>query len=163
MGNLVFLYASIVYMSSKILHFIILGSLMFGFGIKSHAQSDSIPVVIADIFYMQYPYATDAVAKEKKNVIAVDFKMKGENYHAYYKDGNWRYTLMDYAFERLSKKVQQSFKESKYGGIEIGETKVVYFSGGYEEYRIKLKGGNINNKYVYLSESGKIVRPSYIE
>lgn len=126
----------------------------------SNAQDDKVPAGISDLFYMQYPYATNIKVNKKWRVAEVDFIMKGEHYLASYEKNEWQYSLMDYDYNRLPSKVKKGFKKTKYGNADVLQTTIVYLPSGYEEYRIKLKGDSFNNRYIYLNESGRVIRVS---
>ncbi len=130
---------------------------LFGF---SHAQDEKVPQGISDLFYMQYPYATNIKVNKKWRASEVDFKMKGEHYLASYEKNEWRYSLMDYDYNRLPSKVKKGLKSTKYGKKDVLETTLVYLPSGIEEYRIKLKNDSFNNRYIYLNENGKMIRVS---
>ena len=86
--------------------------------------------------------------------------MKGEHYLASYEKNEWRYSLMDYDYNRLPSKVKKSLKSTKYGNKDVLETTLVYLPSGFEEYRIKLNDDSFNNRYIYLNENGKAIRVS---
>lgn len=123
-----------------------------------NAQDDKIPPGISDLFYMQYPYATNIKVNKKWRAVDVDFYMKGEHYMAVYQKNEWKYSLMDYSYNRLPAKVKREFKKTRYGKRDVLETTLVYVPGGYEEYRIKLKEDSFNNRYIYLNDKGKVTR-----
>lgn len=126
----------------------------------SDAQDDKVPTGISDLFYMQYPYATNIKVNKKWRVSEVNFTMKGERYLASYEKNEWQYSLMDYEYNRLPARVKKGFKNTRYGKNDILETALVYLPSGYEEYRIKLKDDSLNNRYIYLNENGKVIRVS---
>ena len=129
----------------------------------SNAQDDKVPSGISDLFYMQYPYATNVKVDKKWRSANVDFSMKGEHYFAVYEKNEWQYSLMDYSYNRLPAKVKKGFKNTRFGKKDVLETTLIYLPSGYEEYRLKLKNDSFNNRYIYLNESGKVIRVSPVK
>lgn len=131
-------------------------------GFNAKAQSENVPSSIADIFYLQYPYASNIKVDKKERSVLVDFIMKNESYHAVYEKSEWKFTLMDYDYQRLPAKVKAEFKKTQYAENEVLETAVIYTPNGFEEYRIKLKNNELRNRYIYFNEKGRLIRQSPI-
>lgn len=127
-----------------------------------NAQNENMPAAISDQFYLQYPYASNIKVNKKNRYILVDFIMKNESYHAVYEKAVWKYTLMDYGYERLPAKVKKHFKKTQYAAKEVLETDVIYMPNGYEEYRLRFKNDTLHNRYIYFNEKGRLIRQSPI-
>lgn len=127
-----------------------------------NAQGPGVPNGIADLFYIQYPYATDLKCAVSGNRTVVDFLMKNEKYEAIYKKNEWEYTVMDFSFDRLPEKIKTGFRRSRLADAVVANVDVVYIPSGYETYRFQLKDAGATKKYHYFSESGRLLHtPPY--
>ncbi|MCF3108938.1 hypothetical protein LL912_09125 [Niabella sp. CC-SYL272] len=119
------------------------------------AQVPGVPTGIAELFYIQYPYATDLKCRVNGNRTVVDFLMKNEQYEAIYKKNEWEYTVMSFSFDRLPEKIKSGFRRSRLDAAHVADVDVVYIPSGYETYRLLLKNADTTPRYHYFSESGK--------
>ena len=127
-----------------------------------NAQVPAVPNTIADLFYIQYPYATDLKCAVSGNRTIVDFLMKNEKYEAIYKKNEWEYTVMDFSFDRLPEKIKTGFRRSRLADEIVENVDVVYIPSGYETYRFQLKDADAAKKYHYFSESERLLHtPPY--
>ncbi|SDC08144.1 hypothetical protein [Niabella drilacis] len=126
-------------------------------GAHAAAQATGIPGDIAELFYIQYPYATDLKCLVKEGRTTIDFLMKNEKYEAVYKKSEWKYTIMDFSFDRLPEKIKAGFRRSRLGTAVVADVDVVYVPSGYETYRFQLQDTLSAKKYHYFSESGKLL------
>lgn len=122
---------------------------------ETKAQSAGVPKGIAELFYIQYPYATDLKCRINGNRTVVDFLMKNEQYEAIYKKNEWAYTTMNFSFDRLPEKIKSGFRRSHLDAADVADVDVVYIPSGYETYRLLLKNADTMPRYHYFSESGK--------
>jgi hypothetical protein len=139
----------------KMIFFILLCSLINSDPVN--AQTDNLPKEIAEQFYMQYPYATELNCSVEGATAIVHFIMKKEKYKAVYKRAVWEYTLMDFNFDRLSEKVKEGFRRSRFAQQDVESVDIVYVPSGFETYRFKLKKTVDNKKYHYFNESGRLL------
>ncbi|WP_300597979.1 hypothetical protein [Niabella sp.] len=122
---------------------------------RAAAQNTAVPKGIADLFYIQYPYATDLRCMVNGNRTVVDFLMKNEQYEAIYKKNEWAYTIMNFSFDRLPEKIKTGFRRSRLATSSVTDVDVVYIPSGYETYRLLLKTADTMPRYHYFSESGR--------
>jgi len=128
-------------------------------GVK--AQGDEVPVAVMDAFGQQYRLAEGAVFKDDLLKITVQFRLEGEQMKAFYtRSGQWKHTEKEWSFDKLPEAVKDGFRKSKYADREIEETKVVYRAGGTERYRVKVKKGSLQKKYLYFNEEGRLMEES---
>ncbi|MCD2422797.1 hypothetical protein LQ567_08495 [Niabella pedocola] len=123
--------------------------------LPAKAQNISVPKGIAELFYIQYPYATDLKCRVNGNRTVVDFLMKNEQYEAIYKKNEWAYTAMNFSFDRLPEKIKSGFRRSRLDAADVEDVDVIYIPSGYETYRLLLKNAETTPRYQYFSESGK--------
>ena len=127
---------------------------------NSSAQSLKLPRTIDDLFSFQYPYATNVTLAKKGKSIYVDFTMLNECYHAVYERDEWKYSVMNYSFERLPLNVKLGFMNTRFSKSEVSETSVVFLPSNILEYRLRIKQGGLNNRYVFFNENGRPIRYS---
>ncbi|MBO9595022.1 MAG: hypothetical protein J7599_19110 [Niabella sp.] len=124
-------------------------------GLQAKAQDTGVPKGIAELFYIQYPYATDLKCRVNGSRTVVDFLMKNEQYEATYKKNEWAYTTMNFSFDRLPEKIKSGLRRSRLDADDVADVDVVYIPSGYETYRLLLKNTETMPRYQYFSESGK--------
>jgi len=76
----------------------------------------------------------------------------------YSNKGVWKSTIKDWTFEQVPAAVSEGFKKSKYADRRIEETKILYLPGNVEEYRIKVKKNDVEKKYLFFSDKGRLIR-----
>ncbi|MGJ7032873.1 hypothetical protein [Niabella hirudinis] len=126
-------------------------------GAYAGAQNAGVPRAIADLFYIQYPYATDLKCLVKGGRTTIDFLMKNEKYEAVYKKNEWKYTVMDFSFDRLPEKIKAGFRQSRLGDAVVADVDILSIPSGYETYRFQLQDTPAAKRYHYFSESGKLL------
>ena len=125
------------------------------------AQGDEVPVAVMDAFGQQYRLAEGAVFKDDLLKVSVEFRLQGEQIKAFYtRKGQWKHTEKEWHFDKLPQAVQDGFRKSRYADREVEETKVIYRAGGTERYRVKVKKGSLQKKYLYFNEEGRLLEES---
>lgn len=112
-------------------------------------------------FSRQYPKAENIEWSNDVVEVSVQFEMNGENMIAIYNNnGIWKSTMKNLDFEKLPESVKDGFKKSKFADRKIPETKIIYYPGDVIQYRIKVEKNDVEKKYIYFSEEGKLMRES---
>lgn len=123
----------------------------------SFAQGDDVPAGVKETFKIQYPAAEDVAYKDNLITINVHFTQSGEKLIANYtRKGKWKETEKDWTFEQLPADVKDGFDKSKYAGWKVGETKMIFRSGGTERYRIKAEKSDLQKKYLFFNKNGRL-------
>ena len=129
------------------------------FSIFSFAQSKlKIPESVKETFTSQYPDAENVTYEDNLVSVQVHFQVNGEKMKASYNTkGRWKDTEKDWSFDQLPDSVKDGFQKSKYADWKVVETKVIYRPGGADRYRIKVEKSDLQKKYVYFNEAGRLV------
>ncbi len=123
------------------------------------AQVTSIPEAAKENFAKQYPEAKNVEWDNDVVNVNVRFDINDEHMNAEYSNkGIWKSTVKDYTYDQLPAAVQEGFKKSKYADRKVTETKVVYYPGNVEQYRIKTEKNDLQKKYLFFNEDGRLIR-----
>lgn len=123
------------------------------------AQITKVPQAAKDNFEKQYPKAVNVEWYNDIISATVLFEIDDESMNAEYNNkGIWKSTEKTIAYEKLPATVVDGFKKSKYGDRTISETKIIYYPGDVKQYRIKAEKNDIEKKYVFFDEKGRLVR-----
>jgi hypothetical protein len=126
---------------------------------SSFAQVTKVPPSAKDNFAKQYPKAEDVEWTNDVVNVNVRFTLDGETMNAEYNNkGIWKSTLQDASFENLPAAVQDGFSKSKYADREVNDTKIVHYPGNVTQYRIRAEKNDVEKKYLFFNENGKLVR-----
>jgi len=127
----------------------------------SYSQVTSVPQSARDNFAKQYPAAQDVKWENDIVNVNVRFTQDGESMNAEYSNkGIWKNTFQNTSFEKLPAEVQDGFKKSKYADREVTDTKIIYLPANITQYRIKAEKNDVEKKYLYFDEAGKLIRDS---
>jgi hypothetical protein len=124
-----------------------------------NAQQSKISNAVAETFYQQYPYATNVSLNTYQKSVFIGFEMKGELYSAFYKNDEWKYTVMNYLYEKLPVRIKENYSIGKYKNRNILQTVVVFLPSGNEQFRLTVMNKN-NLRYIYYSEKGRFLKQS---
>ena len=128
---------------------------------STYAQLRKIPAEVTDAFKAKYPNSNAVEWKDKLKVFQVNFEMKDEDYQARFNSkGEWQETEKFIERKKLSSDVNDGFNKSKYSDWEVKEVSFIEKKDGTEQYRILVKKSDIEKKYLFFNESGKLVKDS---
>jgi Putative beta-lactamase-inhibitor-like, PepSY-like len=136
--------------------------IMAVFANNAMAQITKVPQAAKDNFEKQYPNAENA--KWYNDIISatVLFEINGESMNAEYNNkGIWKSTEKTITYEKLPAAVIDGFKKSKYADRTVSETKIIYYPGNVMQYRIKAEKNDVEKKYVFFDETGRLVRDAF--
>lgn len=123
------------------------------------AQITSVPQTAKDNFEKQYPGATNVDWDNDLVHVNVNFMYNGEEMNAEYNNkGIWRNTSKATTYDSLPEPVKDGFSKSKYADRTVSDTKIIYLPGDVIQYRIKAEKNDVEKKYLYFDEKGKLVR-----
>jgi hypothetical protein len=142
----------------KALRFILVISSFFTLH-NLNAQVTSIPEQAKTNFASQYPTAESVEWDNDLVNVNVRFILNGEKMNAEYNNrGIWKSTLKDWTYDQLPEAVKDGFKKSKFAEREVTDVKVVYLPGNVEQYRLKAEKNDVQKKYLYFNQEGRLVR-----
>jgi len=127
------------------------------------AQVREIPEIVELHFTNQYPKASKIDFKDYVVKIQVHFELDGDQMMATYSNkGIWKGSEKVWEFEKLPHEVMDGFEKSKYAGDdwEVDETVILYLPGNVEQYRLRVKKNDLQKKYLFFNEKGRLVRTS---
>lgn len=123
------------------------------------AQVTKIPPSAKENFARQYPAASDVVWNNEILDVNVQFDMNGKRMNAFYNNkGIWKNTLQDTEYDQLPATVIDGFNKSKYVERSVTETKIIFLPGDVIQYRIKAERNDIEKKYLFFNEKGRLIR-----
>ncbi len=142
----------------KLLRFPFLITLIFFFN-EGFAQVTKVPQIAKDNFAKQYPKAENTEWTNAIISVNVQFELNGKSMNAEYNNkGIWKSTLQDESYDKLPADVQDGFKKSKYSDREVTDTKMIYYPGDVIQYRIKAEKNDVEKKYLFFDENGRLLR-----
>jgi len=125
----------------------------------STAQVTKIPPAAKENFAQQYPAATNAVWDNDILDVNVHFELNSKTLNAFYNNkGIWKNTLQDIEYDQLPPAVIDGFNKSKYVERIATETKIVFYPGNVTQYRIKAEKNDVEKKYLFFNEKGRLLR-----
>jgi hypothetical protein len=123
------------------------------------AQITKVAQVAKDNFAKQYPNAENAEWTNDVVNANVHFELNNENMNALYNNkGIWKSTLKESDFDKLPSTVKDGFNKSKYADRTVSDTKIIYYPGDIIQYRIKVEKNDVEKKYTYFDENGRLMR-----
>ena len=129
------------------------------FSISSFSQVTRVPQVAKDNFARQYPEAREVNWDNDVINVNVRFELNGERMNAEYSNkGIWKKTEKDWEFDKLPDDVKDGFDKSKYADRDVVETVIVYLPGDVEQYRLKVEKNDLQKKYLFFDEDGRLIR-----
>jgi hypothetical protein len=129
------------------------------FSISSFSQVTKVPQVAKDNFARQYPEARDVNWDNDLINVNVRFELNGERMNAEYSNrGIWKKTEKSWDFDKLPDDVKDGFDKSKYADRDVVETVLVYLPGDVQQYRLKVEKNDLQKKYLFFDEDGRLMR-----
>ena len=137
----------------------LLVSLFLFLSISSFSQVTKVPQVAKDNFARQYPEARDVNWDNDVINVSVRFELNGERMNAEYSNkGIWKKTEKDWDYDKLPDDVKDGFDKSKYADREVVETVIVYLPGDVQQYRLKVEKNDLQKKYLFFDDDGRLIR-----
>ena len=123
------------------------------------AQVTKISEQVKENFTSQYPDAQNIRWFNDVVKVNVQFEIGDDKMDAQYTNkGIWRNTLKMISFDDLPDEVKDGFDKSKYAGREVTDVRIVYLPDEIIQYRIKTEKNNVQRKYLYFNEEGRLLR-----
>jgi hypothetical protein len=127
--------------------------------IASFAQIREVPEPVKNAFTAKYAAAQDVEYKDYLTGVNVHFRLGNERMIAKFDNkGGWKETEKDWNFDQFNPDIKDGFKKSKYAEWNIEEAAIVYARDGSEKYRVKVGKSDVQKKYLYFNENGRLVR-----
>lgn len=142
----------------------ILAILLFSFiGFSAvHAQLRKVPAEVTNAFKDKYASAENVEWKDKLTAFQAEFTLDGKSMTASFSDdGTWKSSETNLGMADLPASVADGFKKSKYADWQTGD-KVVQISesGKPVMFRVYVKKSDVQQKYLFFNESGKLEKES---
>lgn len=123
------------------------------------AQITSVPEQAKENFAKQYPAATGVKWSNDIVNVNVEFDLDGEHMNAEYSNkGIWKSTQKEWSYDKLTAAVKDGFQKSKYADREVADVKVIYLPGDVVQYRLKVEKNDLQKKFLYFNEKGRLLR-----
>jgi len=125
------------------------------------AQIRKIPAEVITAFEKQYPSAQTVEYKDVLTSVNVHFVMDSIKMNARYTNGGeWKETEKEWNYYNLPQEVKDGYMKSKYadGEWEVKETTVILLPGDVEQYRLRVDKGDIQKRYLYFDQYGRLLR-----
>ena len=123
------------------------------------AQVTKIPPAAKENFTQQYPGASNVEWDNEILDVNVHFELDGKKMNAFYSNkGIWKSTLQDALYDSLPAAVIDGFNKSKYVERSVTESKIVFYPGNVTQYRIKAEKNDVEKKYLFFNEKGRLLR-----
>jgi uncharacterized protein (DUF952 family) len=124
------------------------------------AQVRKIPPAVTEAFARQYPAARDVSYRDMLTGYQVEFVLDSTNMIAKYTNkGEWKETEKDWDYDQLSGEVRDGFQKSKYANEwQVKETAIIYMPDGSERYRVKIEKNDVQKKYLFFDQKGRLIR-----
>jgi hypothetical protein len=134
-------------------------ALLLLLSVSSFSQVTKVPQVAKDNFARQYPEAREVSWDNDVINVNVRFELNGERMNAEYSNkGIWKKTEKDWDYDKLPDDVKDGFDKSKYADREVVETVIVYLPGDVQQYRLKVEKNDVQKKYLFFDEDGRLIR-----
>lgn len=131
----------------------------FFLSFKTYSQVTSVPEQAKENFAKQYPEAKNVDWDNAVVNVNVRFELNGDKMNAAYNNkGIWKNTVQDFSYNSLPAPVQDGFKKSKYSDRNVTDTKKIFYPGEVIQYRLKVEKNDLQKKYLFFNESGRLIR-----
>ncbi len=130
-------------------------------GTASFAQLRKEPAAVTDALKAKFPNSNAVEWKDKLKVFQANFEMRDEDYQARFNSkGEWQETEKNIEQDKLPSAVNDGFSKSKFSEWEVKEVSYIEKKDGSTLYRILVKKNDIEKKYLFFNESGKLTKDS---
>ena len=131
-----------------------------GLAVSAQAQFRSIPADVTGALQKQYPGASKVSWSDKLSYFQATFSLDtGGVFTARYgSKGEWRGTDEIITKDQIPATVLDGYSKSKYSGDwkDTGYTRV-YLPAGGVQYKILIRKGSVQKKYLLFSDTGKMI------
>ena len=135
--------------------------LLFFMVAEGIAQVTSVPGQAKENFAKQYPDAENVEWDNDIIHVNVRFRLGDDEMNAEYNNkGVWKSTLKESNYEDLPTEVKDGFMKSKFAGRDISDVKVVYLPGNIIQYRLKAEKNDVQKKFLWFNDRGRLIRDS---
>ncbi|MGI8951422.1 MAG: PepSY-like domain-containing protein [Chitinophagaceae bacterium] len=126
----------------------------------SQAQIRKIPFEVTDALKAKYPTAEKVEWKDKLSYFEAQFNLDGiKTYADFSSKGEWQETDKELNFDALPAAVKDGYNKSKYTtDWKTGSVVEIKKPDGSTQYRIYIEKNDVQKKYLYFSEDGKLIR-----
>lgn len=125
------------------------------------AQIRKIPAAVTEAFKTKYPQAKNVEWKDRLTFFQASFELDGAAHHARFNNkGEWDQTEKEISQSDLPEAVNEGFDKSKYSDWEVSSVAWIQYKDEHIEYRVLVKRSNLEKKYLYFNENGKLLRDS---
>ena len=133
---------------------------LISFSFASFAQLRKIPAEVTDAFSKKYPRAEDVEYKDVLTSIHVHFVQDSIQYIAkFHPKGEWKETEKLVNYDHLSAELRDGFQKSKFAQEwKVKEAVVLYLPSGAEQIRLKVEKNEVQKKYLFYDEKGRLLR-----
>ncbi len=133
-------------------------SLVIGLG-SITAQLRKVPAEVTDAFKEKFPNATKVEWKDKLSAFQASYEEEGVHYTAKFTSkGEWLQTEKDIEETALPAAVKDGFDKSKFTEWELKSVSRIDNKDNTVQYRIFVKKSNVEKKYLYFNEDGRLVK-----
>ena len=126
------------------------------------AQIRKIPSEVTNAFAAKYPEAKDVEWKDNMSNFSARFMSANSTKceASFNGKGKWQSTEEILQETALPAEVKDGFSKSKYSDREVTEVVKIQKNEGETRYRLLVKKNNVEKKYLYFNEGGKLVKES---
>jgi len=127
--------------------------------LSASSQIRKIPEEVTAAFESKFPEAKRISWKDNLTNFEASFKLKGtETIAKFNAKGEWLVTEKKVEYIGLPPAVQDGFKKSKYSDWETKGVKMIDENDRELVYRILVKKNDVQRKYLYFNDDGKLLR-----
>lgn len=132
------------------------------FGFSSFAQIRKTPAAVSQAFEKQYPNTSKVQYEDNLINVQVHFVSDSGKMTAKYNgDGEWKETEREYRYEELPADVKTGFDKSKYAtDWKVKETAIIYLPNNEVRYRVKVEKNDLQKKYLFFDNNGRLIKDS---
>lgn len=123
-------------------------------------QIRKIPSEVTTAFEKQYPAAQEVEYKDILTSIHVHFLQDSIRMIAKYNNkGEWKETEKETSFDTAPPEIADGYQKSKYADEwRVTEASYILLPGGGVNYRIKIEKSDLQKKYLFFNDKGRLIR-----
>lgn len=123
------------------------------------AQLRKVPAEVTEAFREKFPHADKVEWKDKLSAFQASYEEDGVHYTAKFNSkGEWLQTEKDIEEDALPGAVKDGFDKSKFTEWELKSVSRIESKDNAVQYRIFVKKSNVEKKYLYFNEEGRLIR-----
>jgi hypothetical protein len=129
---------------------------------NSFAQIRKIPSVVTDSLSAEFPDAKNVEWGDRISVFEATFNMDTHKYQVSFNSkGNWKKTEKYLTEDEVPAGVKEGLNKSKYADEwEVQSYVAVSTVDGAQQYRLLVKKNDVQKKYLYFTDEGRLIRDS---